>query len=559
MKRILISLFVALLLASCSLDFYPSDELNADMLLSDESGAEYIMDGCYALLKDEVEFIGYSSGNSYVKHFFQMAEAPADNTNLSGKTTSAIYQATTYMMTDNLKNVGTLWMVAYKIIYMTNTVIEHTPEGSNDQLLGEAYFMRGLIHFHLVTFFSRAYCYGTDNLGIPLMTATASPSRRASVGAVYDQIECDLQKASSLLGNSRGDNGYPSRNAALGLLSRLYLYMGRNTDVITTVNTMLGGKSITDVLVSTDDYTRTFADARTSPEVLFCVAHELTDNRNQASIGSMYNGVGGGWGEIYPSDPLLNLYERYPSDVRYSAFIQPQLADPADPTPCMVYFPDPTAVDTTVGRLCLSFPVTATADGYTFSADGDTYTVQTRLVNGEYTEYFVRYPDANGRLVDCAARILPKMQMRFGYPKYFSTKFSGQEGEPQLSSPVFLRWSEVILNRAEAYAKLGQTADALADVNAIRTRVGIPADGLFSAANMHGYTSVEDIVADERRMELAFEGHRFFDVFRNRHDLDRRYPGAQPWTVISHDDPRIQFPIPNAEWTVSHIEQNPGY
>ena len=107
MKRILISLFVALLLASCSLDFYPSDELNADMLLSDESGAEYIMDGCYALLKDEVEFIGYSSGNSYVKHFFQMAEAPADNTNLSGKTTSAVYQATTYMMTDNLKNVGT--------------------------------------------------------------------------------------------------------------------------------------------------------------------------------------------------------------------------------------------------------------------------------------------------------------------------------------------------------------------------------------------------------------------------------------------------------------------
>ena len=76
---------------------------------------------------------------------------------------------------------------------------------------------------------------------------------------------------------------------------------------------------------------------------------------------------------------------------------------------------------------------------------------------------------------------------------------------------------------------------------------------------MHGYTSVEDIVADERRMELAFEGHRFFDVFRNRHDLDRRYPGSQPWTVISHDDPRIQFPIPNAEWTVSHIEQNPGY
>ena len=113
MKNALLTLWVGLLLASCSLNFFPSDELNADMLLSNEAGAEYIMDGCYALLKDEVTYIGYSSGNSYVKHFFQMAEAPSDNTNLSGKTTSAIYQATTYMMTDNLKNVGTMWMVAY--------------------------------------------------------------------------------------------------------------------------------------------------------------------------------------------------------------------------------------------------------------------------------------------------------------------------------------------------------------------------------------------------------------------------------------------------------------
>ncbi len=559
MRNTLLTLCMGLLLASCSLNFFPSDELNAEMLLSDEAGVEYIMDGCYALLKDEVEYIGYSSGNSYVKHFFQMAEAPSDNTNLSGKTTSAIYQATTYMMTDNLKNVGTMWMVAYKIIYMTNTVIESTPEGQNDQLLGEAYFMRGMLHFHLATFFARAYCYGTDNPCVPLMTTTGSPSVRASVGTVYDQIERDLKKAATLLGASRGDNGYPCRNAALGLLSRLYLYMGRNEDVITTVNTMLGDKPASSVLVSGEDFARTFADARTSKEVLFCVAHELTDNRGTGSIGSMYNGDGGGWGEIYPSDPLLNLYERYPADVRYALFIQPQVQSGASPDERMVYFPDPTGDDPTAGRLCLSFPVSGTAEGYTFQYGGKTYTVSPRTVNGEYTEWYVQYPNKQGGLEDCAARILPPMQMRFGYPKYFSTKFSGQDGEPQLSSPVFLRWGEVILNRAEAYAKSGETDKALADINAIRIRAGIPAEGLFSAATMHGYTSVEDIVADERRMELAFEGHRFFDVFRNGKDMDRRYPGSQAWTTVRHDEPHIQFPIPNAEWTVSGIEQNPGY
>ncbi len=549
----------ALLCTSCNLNFFPSDELNSELLLNDESGIEYLMDGCYAMLKDEVEYIGYSSGNSYVKHYFQMAEGPSDNTNLSGKTTSAIYQATTYMMTDNLKNVGTFWMVAYKVIYMTNTVIESTPVGSNDQLLGEAYFLRGMMHFHLVTFFSRAFCYGTDNLGIPIMTSTTSEVKRAPVGEVYAQIEQDLVQAADLMGESRGNNGYPSHDAALGLLSRLYLYMGRNDEVIATVNRMTGGATATNKLIGIEEFTQTFANARTSQEVLFCVAHETIEDRGQASIGSMYNGDGGGWGEIYPSDPLLNLYERYPTDVRYASFIIPQLQDKADPTERMVYFPDPTGEDTTAARLNLYFTLKQVGTDYTFDDNGKTYTVQQRLVNGEYTEYYVLYPNNKGQLTECAARILPKMLMRFGFPKYFSTKFSYQSGRPQLSSPIFLRWGEVILNRAEAYAKLGQNEQALADVNAIRTRAGIPAEGLFSLSDMHGYKSVEDIVADERRMELAFEGHRFFDVFRNRQDMDRRFPGQQPWTIIQHDDPKIQFPIPNAEWTVSGIEQNPGY
>ena len=131
---------------------------------------------------------------------------------------------------------------------------------------------------------------------------------------------------------------------------------------------------------------------------------------------------------------------------------------------------------------------------------------------------------------------------------------------PQLSSPVFLRWGEVLLNRAEAHAKLGHNAEALADVNAIRTRAGIPTEGMFEyGTKMHGYTDVLDIVLDERRMELAFEGHRMFDVYRNQRNMDRRYGGVQPWEVIEYTDNKIQFPIPVYETSVSGIQQNPGY
>ena len=171
---------------------------------------------------------------------------------------------------------------------------------------------------------------------------------------------------------------------------------------------------------------------------------------------------------------------------------------------------------------------------------------------GEYTLYYVNYGGE-----ECEAHLYDKFPVhRNTFPKYFVTKFSYQDGEPMLSSPVLLRWGEVVLNRAEAYAKMGNTAKALEDVNLIRNRAGIPA---MEAGNLHGYTDILDVVLDERRMELSFEGHRMFDVYRNRRTMDRRYAGVQPWEEIDYTADKIQFPIPYGETSVSGIDQNPGY
>ncbi len=62
---------------------------------------------------------------------------------------------------------------------------------------------------------------------------------------------------------------------------------------------------------------------------------------------------------------------------------------------------------------------------------------------------------------------------------------------------------------------------------------------------------------DERRMELCFEGHRFFDVFRNRRPLDRRYVGYHTWEIIQPGDLRIALLISQDEINASNIEQNP--
>jgi len=553
--------------SSCSLDVVPSDELNSEVLLSSAQGAQLVMDGCYAMLKDEVEFLGYSSGNCYARHYFQLSEFPADNICLSAHTTDPLYEATAHMMTDGLKNVGTLWMVAYKIIYMTNTVIETLKEDDPDtkQLLGEAYFMRGLMHLHMVTLYAKPYSFGTNNMGVPLRVSTNSTTTvRNPVGDVYEQIAADLRKAADLMGKSRGNAGYPCKEAALGVLSRVYLYMQDYDKCIATVNEALNGADPASKL--DDDFADYFINAKTSKETLFCIAHETTDDRGQSSIGSMFLKDGIGWGEIYPSDPLKYLYERYPDDIRYTSFCHPQFSgkmNGAEPlVKVYVTIPATGEKDPKTPHIYASFNLIDDGAGnYSFKDGATTYDVEKRMIkgngqadaSGEYVEYHVNY---GGQ--DCLCRINKDVTLRTGFtvPMIYISKFSYQDGNPMLSSPVLCRWAEVILNRAEAEARLGKDADALADVNVIRARAGIPA---FASATDHGYDNAFQIVMDERRMELAWEGHRLFDMIRNKLDMNRCYAGAQPFEVVPYDREHLQYPIPNNEWTVSGIEQNPGY
>jgi hypothetical protein len=240
-------------------------------------------------------------------------------------------------------------------------------------------------------------------------------------------------------------------------------------------------------------------------------------------------------------------------DLRYTAFIHPQYPGLNSYT---VYFPDPETENDDSGRLNLTANATVDANGdYTFTYEGTTYKLEKRTVNGEYFEYHVNYKG-----VDCLARVHTTMKNRNTHPIYYMSKFSYQDGKAMISSPIICRWAEVILNRAEAYAHMGgKDAEALADVNVLRTRAGIPADGLFAAGKMHGYASALDVVLDERRLELAFEGFRTHDLTRNKINIDRQYPGAQPWQIVPYNHDHLIYPIPNNEWTVSGIQQNPGY
>lgn len=131
---------------------------------------------------------------------------------------------------------------------------------------------------------------------------------------------------------------------------------------------------------------------------------------------------------------------------------------------------------------------------------------------------------------------------------YYVSKFSNQDGSPTLSSPVLFRISEMYLNRAEAYAQLGKTEDALNDLDKIRVNRNAK---LFNGGLPAGYADIKNVVADERRMELCFEGHRNFDIFRNKVDMTRDYWGYHLTGLTESQVDYTQKPseVNSAAWT----------
>ena len=149
------------------------------------------------------------------------------------------------------------------------------------------------------------------------------------------------------------------------------------------------------------------------------------------------------------------------------------------------------------------------------------------------------------------------MQQKNGIDIYYITKFSFQGGSPSLSSPVMFRLAEMYLNKAEAEAKNGMTSAALDDIDIIRNNRGLQ-NSLYNGVLPTGNT-VLMVVLNERRMELAFEGQRWFDLVRIDHGqygLDFLHSIGKTNATTKN----LLLPIPQAERDANpNLTQNPGY
>ena len=118
---------------------------------------------------------------------------------------------------------------------------------------------------------------------------------------------------------------------------------------------------------------------------------------------------------------------------------------------------------------------------------------------------------------------------------------------------VVYRYADVLLMKAEALNEQGKTSEAAEPLNIVRRRAGLPdVSGLSQEA-------MREKIIHERRIELAFEGHRWFDMIRVQHgDYAVKFLKSIGKSRVTKE--RLLFPIPQTERDANKLmTQNPGY
>ncbi|MFH6963721.1 RagB/SusD family nutrient uptake outer membrane protein [Flavobacterium plurextorum] len=198
----------------------PTSQLTGNTIFDDKNTANAALANIYAQIRDNGLMTGKSNGISNLlgNYTDELTFYGAD-----GNSAKDFYNNT--VIPSNTTVTG-WWNNSYKQIYATNAIIEGVSkttklaESDKNQLLGEALFIRALLHFYLVNLF--------DN--IPYITTTSYQTNavisRKPVHEVYADIIIDLQKAITLLPDNYITAGRvrPNNSTANALLARIYSY-----------------------------------------------------------------------------------------------------------------------------------------------------------------------------------------------------------------------------------------------------------------------------------------------------------------------------------------------
>ena len=592
-KYILGAMGMAFGMTGCNLDITMYDGVMEEQF--DNKNLLELSQGSYRLLKNDGGLID----NGY--YFWAFG---ADDVTWNGTSTGSTFKLYDYSRNIASSTTEYTWELGYRVIGNCNKIIEIIQglgnESTREQtiMMGENYYLRALSYFLLVNEFAQPYSNNpTQNPGLPLkLTSDPNdlPQSRSTVAEVYDQVVLDLKDAITYLTLQQGEtpksNIYATKEAAEALLARVYLYM-ENWDGAWE----MANKVITSGRFELERGNRFATYSQLIPEdnkeTIFAVRRTLDkDDDGYSRMGSMYIRIdGSGWEEMSPSSRYLELLELHlnandmPQDLRSKFIVKRYVEDGvADYTP--VGYPNNVYEDWTFAYAVKQantanyeykqLDVEKQADG-TFLITKDASKFQSATIQEEAyntgTRYYVVGQDGNkyiGRIEPKVFDSSTKRGKSSLFLVYAINKCSYQEQSKHLWSPIISRLAEMYLIRAEAnYEKGGSVQATLDDINILRERAGIPEWTMenIATAESGNPKDVHKIIEEERMLELAWEGHRRFDVFRWRHTMDRRYPGGHTiaqgdkFYEIPYNSPSVCEFIPQLQYDAYpyKLEQNP--
>ncbi|WP_346881727.1 RagB/SusD family nutrient uptake outer membrane protein [uncultured Algibacter sp.] len=439
------------------------------------------------------------------------------------------------------------WQELFKsIARCNNIIINTTEEGIEDQetresLVGQAYFLRAFDYWYLLNLYGNVPA--GQNGGVPLITSLPDLDNllvsQAPSEAVWAQIIADLEMAENMLPESwtGEDLGRPTSGAATALKGKSYLYMKEWNKAHTTLDDLIGKYSLLPAEMYGDNFSTT------------------NENNNESIFELQYLGQDTFvWGSDIPGTGSMGNYH----------------IDYATPTKS----PDN-------GHLINPWLRNL------FESNGDTvrrnetllydYTGAIGYGGASFEDDLADTLDDDGMTVDGDITVATKAGLEPIYGKKYSGMDLGTRGDVDfLGTNVgnnwrIIRYSDVLLMLAEALNEDGMTAQAVPHIDAVRERAGLTpiADtnpGIDQA-------TMRQAIIDERAMELAGEGHRFFDLVR--WDLADDYLGTSSLHVTNGS--QTNHPkslsggtfqagkheliwIPNSERDANpNLNQNPGY
>lgn len=413
------------------------------------------------------------------------------------------------------------WLKTYQGIAAANVAIAGAElvdldEAVKNPVTAQAYFVRAFYYFHLVRQFG-----GVPYIDAPITDAEYSSSiSRTPADEVYAKIIADLEYAKQWLPNTQVSRAIPSKAAASSYLALVYLTMAGNDsgseywkmaydeaeEVISNAGTYnLGLDSDFQTL-----FNATKIDASIEP--IFALDYNAVEASNNAydqiapMVGIRSDDIVSGWSVAVPT---LAVYESFiPGDYRRTVSFK----------------------ETALIKGTLQDYTNYTASGHKFAA------------NVPYIDKYGRFPGEYARS---------------------STRATSHNYS-------MIRYAEVLLIAAEAGIESGNSGNALTYVNMIRERArlgGNTITGDGTAVTIASSTEPADLgsvtvadVLEERRLELAFECKRWYDIARR--ELGPTVFGASGYegAKSNFDANDYLLPIPSEEIDRNpNLTQNPGY